>query len=383
MEVFLQRLWCVDYGEVDGVSVRKVVAGNIPHLGYSDPRTIVVTSPAADSMVKAVQEFAHTNASTHTVVAGGFGVGKSFALGRAVEIAQGENLRVATLQRGPIGISSYPDFLVAVSKATSPSVVGAAEVDEWRRQAADTENGIDVDELERRVLGGVDHPGIVIVIESLDQLLHQIRSRDRPRLIRLLTRASTRLLLLASVHGNGLAAELGSHVRFVQATDLPDLATGSALAAQEARRLGHESFTVSGPLLREASDLHPTIRSSWLFWSLVGRYCVVARNDPLRWAEEDIRSRAAAHFDAMLLTLAPSEQRMLLALAEAGGPQNVGELADSVGVRNQAAATALGRLSTDDWVQIVDMPSVKDRRRTWYAIADPMLRLHLKSDSVS
>jgi DNA-binding MarR family transcriptional regulator len=79
----------------------------------------------------------------------------------------------------------------------------------------------------------------------------------------------------------------------------------------------------------------------------------------------------------MLLTLAPSEQRILLALAEAGGARTVGELADTIGVRNQAAATALGRLKTDDWVQEIDMPGESDKRRTWYDIADPLLRLHL------
>ena len=86
---------------------------------------------------------------------------------------------------------------------------------------------------------------------------------------------------------------------------------------------------------------------------------------------------SADHRQRRLLGLAPSEQRVLLTLAEAGRPQSVGELADRIGVRNQASATALGRLLADDWVTIVDMPEERDRRRTWYAIADPMLRMHL------
>jgi hypothetical protein len=340
--------------------------------------TTLVSSPTLDTMVAAVVAFASGDPTTHTVVAGGFGAGKSYALGRASEVASQRGLRVASLERGPLGISSYADFLVAVAKATKPSRRTRAEVDGWRRALVDEGSELDLDELERRVLGGTGQARLVVVVESLDQLLHQVRSLDRPRLANLLTRKPTTLLILASVHGMGLAAELGVHVRFVQATYLPDLAEGTAFALQEARRLGAETSDVSERFVRKSSALDPAVRSNWLFWSLVGRYIVVARGDPLRWAEEDLRARAASHFDAMLLTLAPSEQRILLALAEAGGSRTVGDLADTIGVRNQAAATALGRLKKDDWVtEDVEMETGTDGRRTWYRIADPMLRIHL------
>ena len=334
-----------------------------------------VSSPVVDTMVEAVKAFASGQPARHTAVAGGFGTGKSYALGRGAGVATSGELRVAALERGPLGISSYVDFLVAVAKATTPSARTRSEVDAWRSELADDE--VDVDELERRVLGDADEPRLVVVIESLDQLLHQVRSIDRSRLVDLLTRKTSDLLILASVHGNGLAAELGSRVQFLQAAYLPDIAAGAAIALQEARRLGAETSKISERLITEASGLDSAITSNWLFWSLVGRYQVVARRDPLRWAEEDLRSRAASHFDAMLLTLAPSEQRIFLALAEAGRARTVGDLAGTIGVRNQAAATALGRLFTDDWVQIVDMPLNLDRRKTWYDIADPMLRQHL------
>jgi len=346
-----------------------------------------VSSPAVDALVEQVLAFALGQPARHTVIAGGFGAGKSYALGRAVQVAEKGELRVAALERGPLGISSYADFLVAVAKATTPGDHPRAEIDAWRRELADAEGDLNVAELERRVLREGPGSGLVLVVESLDQLLHQVRSTDRPRLIDLLTTHSPRLLVLGSVHGTGLASErldvegppttLGDHVRFLQASYLPDIEAGAALALQVARALGAEDPKVSERLAKDAAALDPTIKSNWLFWSLIGRYLVVARSNPLRWAEEDLRNRAASHFDAMLLTLAPSEQRILLALAEAGGARTVGELADTIGVRNQAAATALGRLKTDDWVQEIDMPGESDKRRTWYDIADPLLRLHL------
>jgi DNA-binding MarR family transcriptional regulator len=333
-----------------------------------------------DAMVAEVIALTFAKATTHTVVSGGFGAGKSYALARAIDVAAKAGLRVAALARGPLGISSYADFLVAVAQAVRQAGRSQVDVSSWRRELSDELHDVDLDELERRVLGGPRDSALVLVIESVDQLLHQIRSTDRPRLIDLLTRKSPRYLILGSAHGTGLVDELGEHIRFVRAEGVPDSEAAAELAVQEARRLGAESPVVSERLLSDAAALDPAISSNWLFWSLVGRYLVVAKRDPLRWAEEDLRNRAASHFDAMLLTLAPSEQRVLLALAEAGGPRSVGELADSIGVRNQAAATALGRLLADDWVQIVDMSSEFDRRRTWYDIADRLLRAHLTAD---
>lgn len=358
-----------------------------------------VSSPVVDRVVEAVLAFRLNKPTKHAVIAGGFGAGKSYALGRAAEVARKGELRVAVLERGPLGMSSYADFLVEVAKATQPAVLTRAEADAWRpellkksgelderlratrvgekkrKEAVAELVGREVREIERRVIDG--SPGLVIVIESIDQLLHQLRVADRPLLVDLLTKAEPNLLVVGSVHGTGLADEFGKQVDFLQAAYLPTIEAGVALALQEARRLGARQPRISGRLARDATALEQTVKFNWLFWSLVGRYLVVARRDPLRWAEQDLRSRAASHFDAMLLTLAPSEQRILLALAEAGGPRTVGELADTIGVRNQAAATALGRLLTDDWVRVVEMPSEPDRRRTWYDIADPMLRFHL------
>lgn len=367
--------------------------------GSVEDGSIPVSSPVVDQLFEAVLAFRLGRPTRHAVIAGGFGAGKSYALSRAAEVAREGELRVAVLERGPLGMSSYADFLVEVAKATQPAVLTRTEADGWRsellRKSSDLDERLratrvtekkrkeavaelvsrELREIERRVIDG--SPGLVVVVESIDQLLHQLRATDRPRLVDLLTKARPNLLILGSVHGTGLADELGARVEFLQAAYLPTIEAGAALALQEARRLGADRPKITDRLKRAASALESTVKSNWLFWALVGRYLVVARCEPLRWAEQDLRSRAAGHFDAMLLTLAPSEQRILLALAEAGGPRTVGELADTIGVRNQAAATALGRLLTDDWVRVVEVPSEPDRRRTWYDIADPMLRLHL------
>jgi len=160
-------------------------------------------------MLDSVIDLTFGRPAQHVVVAGGFGSGKSYALGRATEVAAKGGLRVAALARGPLGISSYADFLVAVARATRPRGRSRDDVDLWRRELSDDGNDLNLDELERRALGAPGDAGLVIVVESMDQLLHQVRSTDRPRLVDLLTAGPSNLLVLGSVHGNGLAAELG------------------------------------------------------------------------------------------------------------------------------------------------------------------------------
>lgn len=351
------------------------VPGDDPVTLPRGPR--LVGSTAVTALVDAVEAYRAGGQPRSAVIMGGFGAGKSYALRRAADVAASAGLRVALLDRGPVGISSYGDFLVAVAKAIHPAEFAHSDVDAWRTEVAREGDPVTVEDLERRVLSHPTRPRLVIVVESLDQLLHQVRASDRPLLVSLLTRQDPGCLILGSVHGSALVSELGAHVDFVPAQYLESIDAGIALALEEARQLDPGDVKAGSRLVHHASDFDPTITSNWLFWSLVGRYLVIARRDPLRWAEAELRARSAGHFGAMLLGLAPSEQRVLLTLAEAGRPQSVGELADRIGVRNQASATALGRLLADDWVTIVDMPEERDRRRTWYAIADPMLRMHL------
>src|SRR5690606_29526771 len=92
---------------------------------------------------RAVLDFASGEAVTHSGLVGGFGVGKSGVLRDAASSAASANLSVAWLERGPIGVSSYADFLVAVAKALRAVDGRRAEVDSWRRVLADDVAGLE------------------------------------------------------------------------------------------------------------------------------------------------------------------------------------------------------------------------------------------------
>ena len=70
------------------------------------------------------------------------------------------------------------------------------------------------------------------------------------------------------------------------------------------------------------------------------------------------------------------EQRLIVELARADGARTVTDLAAAVGISNQSASAAQGRLTTGGWVHPGKADS-GDRRATWYDLSDPLLRNYL------
>lgn len=64
---------------------------------------------------------------------------------------------------------------------------------------------------------------------------------------------------------------------------------------------------------------------------------------------------------------------LIVELARGSGPRTVTDLAAAVGVSNQSAAAALGRLTAARWV-VAAKSETGDRRATWYDLTDPLIR---------
>ena len=63
----------------------------------------------------------------------------------------------------------------------------------------------------------------------------------------------------------------------------------------------------------------------------------------------------------------------MVELARGPGARTVTDLAAAVGVSNQSAAAALGRLAAARWVDSAKS-DIGDRRATWYDLTDPLVR---------
>jgi DNA-binding MarR family transcriptional regulator len=83
--------------------------------------------------------------------------------------------------------------------------------------------------------------------------------------------------------------------------------------------------------------------------------------------------RLAPSYQQRLWQLPAGEQRLVVELARGEGARTVSDLAAAVGVSNQTASAALGRLTAARWV-VRAKSDAGDRRATWYDLSDPLLR---------
>lgn len=320
---------------------------------------------AADEAVnRFVTEFIDGIDRRHVIVTGGYGSGKTHALRVGALSAGAGGGRVAWLDHGAIGLSSFTDLLAAIAGAG-----GTREVSRREITAADGASGL------RRVLDSA-RP-LVIVIEGVDQLFRQLRAADRSAVLAFLHDPDGPLVIGSAV-GSSLAPEFAELFHSVATVAVASKSAGIRIALDKAER---RRVTLPGEhsrLTRETATVETAFLESPLFWSVLGGHLGAGSREPILRTEADIRALIGTHFDALLLRLAPSEQRVLVEIARTGAPRSVQEIAEAIDVRNQAAASALARLHADGWVDVIDSPHGADRRRTWYDIADPLLRLHLR-----
>lgn len=312
-----------------------------------------------DQLIELVTDFIEGRTKKHVLIAGGFGTGKSRAVGVAAVTAAVAGARVARLEQGPIGISSFDDFLAAVNDALGSEVRPAP--------------GGDV-----ASISGVngDTP-LVIVVEGLDQLVRQMRAADRPEFAALLADEQGPLMLGTTILGV-LPADFVSLFSLLNTAPVASPADGIQITLERAKEHRVLPASISDELLNESRRIDLALLGNQAFWALAGDNLADGTQRPLVRAESELRALMRAHFSALLLRIAPSEQRVLLEIARAGAPRTVQEIAEATDVRNQAAASALARLHADGWVTTIPAPDGTDRRRSWYEITDPLLRLHLR-----
>ncbi|CCH74755.1 hypothetical protein BN11_4780003 [Nostocoides australiense Ben110] len=322
-------------------------------------RFVGINMPLDDQLIALVTEFIEGRTKEHILISGGFGTGKSRAVGIATIAAAVGGARIARLEQGPIGISSFDDFLATVNDALGSEVRPAPGSDATSVSGA---NG--------------DAP-LVIVVEGLDQLLRQMRAADRPEFAALLADEHGPLILGTTILGM-LPNEFFSSFAVFRTAEVASPADGIQIALERASVRRVLQTSISDELINESKKIDRALLGNQAFWALAGDNLAAGTRRPLVHAESELRALMRAHFSALLLRVAPSEQRVLLEIARAGAPRTVQEIAEATGVRNQAAASALARLHADGWVATIPAPDGVDRRRSWYEINDPLLRLHLR-----
>ena len=163
---------------------------------------------------------------------------------------------------------------------------------------------------------------------------------------------------------------------------LPDLTVDDAIVmlSKAARRNDDQelaSFIESTKGYERLQVVHRLAGGSPRLWHILSEGIDIESLDALVPAVESLLDRLAPYYQQQLWQLPTGEQRLVVELARGWEPRTVGDLATAVGISNQSAAAALGRLSSSRWVTSAKAET-GDRRASWYDLTEPLLRYYLQ-----
>jgi hypothetical protein len=333
-----------------------------------DART-VGRSPLLARLTNRIIAAAKDGSRPHTLLVAPRGGGKTHTLQVAVHRAM-SNRRAArntlplAIPEDSLAIGSYADLLVELLRPHRP------EARELRG---------DVVALEQAILDLADGRMMLVAVENLDRVFDAIGEPGQGS-FRAWVETSTAVLVFATASTlfPGISSRRYPWYGSFIIEELPALtvAEGAQILARAARDRGDEELAayVESPrglerltVIGEFADGSPRL------WRMVSDS---ADRDSLEAVEPVVAAlldRLAPSYQQRLWQLPPGEQRLVVELARGHQPRTVSNLAAAVGVSNQTASVALGRLATAHWV-VAAKSDTGDRRATWYDVSEPLLR---------
>jgi hypothetical protein len=329
-----------------------------------------------DTLTRRISGAARDGARPHTLLLGRQGAGKTHTLRVAVHRSLANHgvakavLPVFVPEDG-FAIGGYPDLLVEAART-----IGIGEAAAAMRRDRDT---LGIEEAIRGVAGD---RMILLCVENLDRVFDGLGETGQGSL-RAWVETSTAVMILATAPAlfPGVASRdhpwYGSFmVERLTELDVADVAT---IVASGARRRGAAelaAFVTTPEGLERITAVYEVFGGMPRAWQLLAAFVDVDALEAVEPAVNALLDQLVPNYQRQLGELPAGEQRLVVELARGDGARTVGDLAAAVGVSNQSAATALGRLSTSRWVTSTKADS--DRRATWYDLTDPLVRRVLR-----
>ena len=224
---------------------------------------------------------------------------------------------------------------------------------------------------------------ILLAIENLDRVFDALGQSGQGSL-RAWVETSTAIMIFATVPAlfAGVSSRSYPWYGSFMVETLPDLTVdeGAAMLIRSARAHGDEELSsfVDSPVGHERLEvIHRLTGGSPRLWNILSDCVDVDSLDALVPAVEALLDRLTPYYQQRLWQLPAGEQRLVVELARGWEPRTVSDLAAAVGVSNQSAATALGRLTSSRWVTSAKA-SNGDKRASWYDLTEPLLRYQLQ-----
>lgn len=326
-----------------------------------------------DTLVTRFKGAARDGARPHTLLLGPRGSGKTHTLRLVVHRSLADpgtakaTLPVLIPEDG-LAVGNYLDLLVEIARVIGADTTEAVQTMRRERDAIGIEQAITSVAADRMLL---------LSIENLDRVFDKLGPDGQGSLrawvetSAAITIFATSPTLFAGVASRSLPWYGSFMVETLQDLTVPEVTT--ILARGDAAVTAFAESTDGTACL---ADIHRIVGGSPRVWQTLGDIADVSMLQAVTPAVDAVLDRLAPVHQQRLWELPPGEQRLIVALARAGGPQTVTDLAAAVGVSNQSAATALGRLAASHWV--TSSKDDTDRRSSWYDLTDPLLRQVLR-----
>lgn len=309
----------------------------------------------------------------HTLLVAPHGSGKTHTARVIVHRAMAHR-RSATqtlpllLPEDSLAIGNYGDLLVELLRTQ-----GTEQAERARALRGD------VIALEREILDLADGRMVLLVIENLDRVFDAIGQAGQGS-FRAWVETSTAVLVFATTPTlfPGVSSRTHPWYGSFIIEELPALTVtdGAEILARAAADRGDDAlaaFVRCPDGLDRLTVLGRLIAGSPRLWHIVSEFVNVPALQALEPVVATLLDRLAPSYQQQLWQLPAGEQRLVVEIARGDGPRTVSDLAATVGVSNQTASAALGRLTTARWVT-AGKSEGGDRRATWYDLEDPLLR---------
>lgn len=331
-----------------------------------------------DTLCDRITSSARDGSRPHTLLVAPHGAGKTHtihvALHRALTDASTmERVLPVMIPEDSLAIGSYVDLLVEMARAIGPELTDDARA--MRR-------GRDPVGIEAAIIHAAAGRMILLAVENLDRVFDAIGATGQGSL-RAWVETSTGILVLGTsptLFPGVSSREFAWYGSFIMEA-LPELSARDAamLLRDKARKsddVDLDTYLTSAAGRSRVADVHRIIGGTPRRWHLLAECIDASSLDALKPAIDALLDRLAPQYQQRLWQLPAGEQRLIVELARGRGPRSVSDLADAVGVSNQSASTALGRLAAERWVTSSKVDG--DRRTSWYDLTDSLLRSYLQ-----
>jgi hypothetical protein len=331
-----------------------------------------------DALVRRIQAAARDGSRPHTLLIAPRGGGKTHTLHVVVhraliDSATAKRVLAVLIPEDSLAIGSYLDLLFEIARTIGEDVADAART---------LRAGKDTIGIEQLIEAAAGDRMILLAIENLDRVFDAIGQTGQGSL-RAWVETSTAITIFATSPAFFPGVSSRSYPWYgsfmVETLTEFDVEEAATMLTRAARARGEEElaeFVASAHGTDRVRVIHRLIGGSPRLWHILSECIDVGSLDEMTPAVEALLDRLAPHYQQRLWQLPASEQRLVVELARGWQARTVTDLATAVGVSNQSAATALGRLASSRWVTSTKAAD-GDQRASWYDLTEPLLRYHL------